>query len=72
MPDEDPSGDSVILGYYEYLQLKDRARVLTAAEKAAREEQLKREKEEKMVGSITHSSIENKRLKTVMHSMLQC
>ena len=49
VPESDPSGESVVLGYYDFLQLRDRARVLTAAEKAAREEQMKREKEEKMV-----------------------
>lgn len=52
VPESDPSGESVVLGYYDFLQLKDRARVLTAAEKAAREEQIKAEKEEKMVSQF--------------------
>jgi len=41
------------LGYGDFIGLKDRARVLTAAEKAAREEEMKREKEEKMVSPCT-------------------
>lgn len=49
MPEGDPSGESVVLGYFDYLNLKDRSQVMTAAEKAAREEMMKREKEEKMV-----------------------
>ena len=39
----------MIMSYYEFLQLKDRSRVLSAAEKLAREEQMKLEKDEKMV-----------------------
>lgn len=55
MPDEDPSGESVVLGFYEFMQLQDRARVMTAAEKAAREEQMKLDKEEKMVRCLQES-----------------
>ena len=52
MPEADPSGESVVLGYYDFLQLKDRSRVLTAAEKAAMEESMRRDKEEKMVRHV--------------------
>lgn len=51
VPEGDPSGESVVLGYYDFLTLKDRSRVMTAAEKAAREEMMKREKEEKMLAA---------------------
>ena len=52
VPEADPSGESVVLGYYDFLQLKDRSRVLTAAEKAAMEESMRRDKEEKMVRHV--------------------
>jgi len=48
VPQEDPSGQTLLIDYYDYNRIIQAARVLTDAEKAAREEELKRWKEEQI------------------------
>lgn len=47
IPEGDPSGESVILSFMDFQRIKDRARVLTAAEREAMLEHAKLEKEAK-------------------------
>ena len=49
VPDEDPSGHSMILPFGEYYRIKMASRVLTEGEKIAEWEERKREKENAMV-----------------------
>ena len=49
VPREDPSGQSCILGYGDYLRVRDAARVLSEEERMIRMEEIKRMKEENMV-----------------------
>ena len=49
VPDEDPSGHSMILPFGEYYRIKMASRVLTEEEKIAEWEERKREKENAMV-----------------------
>ena len=49
VPAEDPSGHSLVIDGIDFERIKNAARVLTAEEKAAREEALKRWKEEQIV-----------------------
>lgn len=48
VPTEDPSGESLVIDQYDYYRLRDAARVLTPEEKAAREDELRKWKEEQI------------------------
>ena len=48
VPAEDPSGQSLVIDMYDFNRIKSAARVLTAEEKLAREEALKKWKEEQI------------------------
>ena len=49
VPDEDPSGQSVILPFYEYVRIKDASRVPSEEERQAMINAIKKDKEQAMV-----------------------
>ena len=54
VPNEDPSGQSVILSNWEFYRIRNAARVLTEQEKKMEIDRQKEAKEDQMVSKISH------------------